>query len=76
MTGAGQAVQRRRTAAGSLAALLAAWIGAAYVVDPSFGAFELLPDAAPFVGNLDEAAAAVLAFVGLRYLFSRDRTDA
>ncbi|MBL8862267.1 MAG: DUF1232 domain-containing protein [Planctomycetes bacterium] len=45
--------------------LLLCWIGLAasiaYVLNPGLGLFELLPDALPVVGNLDEAAATGLA---------------
>ena len=33
-----------------------------YVLNPGAGIFELIPDNLPFVGNLDEATAALLAF--------------
>jgi len=41
-----------------------AWVGAVlsvvYVLNPTFGLFEFLPDALPGVGNLDESAATLL----------------
>jgi len=38
-----------------------------YLVNPGFGIFELIPDAIPFVGNLDEGMAAFLLFSSLKY---------
>jgi len=38
-----------------------------YLLNPGAGLFELLPDSLPLVGNLDEAAAAALLLVCLRY---------
>jgi uncharacterized membrane protein YkvA (DUF1232 family) len=38
-----------------------------YLVNPGFGIFELIPDAIPFVGNLDEGAAAFLLLSSLAY---------
>ena len=52
---------------------------AVYLVYPSFGVFELLPDALPLVGSLDEASATVVLVSAFRYfgvdlsrLFKRD----
>lgn len=39
-----------------------------YLVYPSFGVFELIPDVIPIVGNLDEAAATTGLFVALAQL--------
>jgi len=39
-----------------------------YLLNPGAGIFELLPDHLPFVGNLDEAAAAALLLWCLKYL--------
>ncbi len=38
-----------------------------YLLNPGFGIFELIPDAIPFVGNLDEGAAAFLLLSSLAY---------
>lgn len=38
-----------------------------YLLNPGFGVFELIPDAIPFVGNLDEATAAFLLLSSLAY---------
>ena len=42
--------------------------GTAYMINPTAGIFELLPDNLPVVGNLDEAAVAFIMFAALRYL--------
>ena len=51
-----------------------------YLINPGMGVFELIPDNLPIVGNLDEAAAAVLLVSVLKYfgidltkVFLRDR---
>lgn len=38
-----------------------------YLLNPSAGLFEIIPDAIPLVGNLDEATAAALLLAVLRY---------
>lgn len=42
-------------------------IALAYLLNPTAGFFELLPDNLPLVGNLDEAAAVALLLACLRY---------
>ncbi|MEJ2546071.1 MAG: DUF1232 domain-containing protein [Calditrichaceae bacterium] len=44
-----------------------------YILNPTAGIFELIPDNLPFVGNLDEAGAAALLMMCLRY-FGLDLT--
>ncbi|MDA3838756.1 MAG: DUF1232 domain-containing protein [Candidatus Delongbacteria bacterium] len=39
-----------------------------YIINPTFGVFELLPDNLPIVGNLDEAGVTYFLFMCLRYL--------
>lgn len=39
---------------------LAGILAALYMINPTFGIFELLPDNLPLVGNLDEAGASLL----------------
>ena len=55
-------------------------IAGLYLMNPSLGFFELIPDVVPFIGNLDEGAATALLLMCLRYfgldvtkLFSRDK---
>lgn len=38
-----------------------------YLLNPTFGLFEFIPDAVPFVGNLDEATASFLFLSSLSY---------
>ena len=38
-----------------------------YILNPTAGIFELIPDNLPFVGNLDEAAAVALLLMCLKY---------
>ncbi|MBN2714041.1 MAG: DUF1232 domain-containing protein [Planctomycetes bacterium] len=38
-----------------------------YLLNPTFGLFELIPDNTPLVGNLDEAGAVILLMNCLRY---------
>ncbi len=46
---------------------LAGLIGFIYILNPTAGVLELIPDNIPIVGNLDEAAAAALVLAALRY---------
>jgi len=46
-------------------------LGALYMVNPTAGIFELIPDVVPIVGNLDEAAVMFLVFGAMRYLGMR-----
>ena len=38
-----------------------------YILNPSAGVFEAIPDNLPFVGNLDEAAAVALLLMCLKF---------
>lgn len=42
-------------------------LGLVYLINPTAGVFELIPDNLPLVGNLDEAAACALVLAALRY---------
>ncbi len=51
-----------------------------YLLNPTAGFFELIPDNIPLIGNLDEAAAVTLLLMCLRYfgyelpdIFNRNR---
>ena len=46
---------------------LAGLIGLIYILNPTAGVLELIPDNIPIVGNLDEAVAAALVLAALRY---------
>jgi hypothetical protein len=43
-------------------------LGGLYIVNPTAGVFELIPDVVPGLGNLDEAAFMFLIFGAMRYL--------
>ncbi|SHJ74231.1 Protein of unknown function [Malonomonas rubra DSM 5091] len=42
-------------------------ICALYLLNPTAGFFELIPDTLPLIGNLDEAAAVTILLMCLRY---------
>ena len=52
--------QRRLIAFGAIA------LGIVYLINPTAGFLELIPDALPIVGNLDEAAATTLVIWGIQ----------
>jgi hypothetical protein len=43
-------------------------LGGLYIINPTAGVFELIPDVVPVLGNLDEAALMFLIFGAMRYL--------
>jgi hypothetical protein len=65
--------ERPRSCGGTLAAALGVLVGGIYLLNPTAGVLELIPDVAPGIGNLDEAGAAALLIFGLRYLLARKR---
>lgn len=42
-------------------------ISGLYLINPGFGIFEFIPDAIPFIGNLDEGLATFLLLSTLAY---------
>lgn len=42
-------------------------LGGIYLLNPTAGLFELIPDNFPIIGNLDEAAATALVIYGLQH---------
>ena len=52
----------------------AAVIATIYLLNPTLGVFELLPDNIPFVGNMDEATATMVLLGAMRY-FGWDVTN-
>jgi len=40
-------------------------IGGVYILNPTLGVFELIPDVLPFIGNLDESLAVMLLLAGI-----------
>ncbi len=50
-------------------------IGVVYLLNPTAGVVELIPDNLPLVGNIDEAAAALFVWQGIsRFLQSHKKT--
>lgn len=43
-----------------------------YLLNPTAGIFEMLPDNIPFVGNLDEGAACYLLYSCIEYFRGRE----
>jgi uncharacterized membrane protein YkvA (DUF1232 family) len=43
-------------------------IGIIYILNPTFGVFEIIPDNIPYIGNLDEASAVLLILACLKEL--------
>ncbi len=48
-------------------------LGFIYILNPTLGVLELIPDAFPIVGNLDEGAAALMLWYGLVEFFEARR---
>lgn len=44
---------------------LASVLGTVYLLNPTLGLFEFLPDTLPLIGNMDEAGALLLMWYGL-----------
>jgi len=40
-------------------------VGGVYILNPTLGIFELIPDALPIVGNLDEGVAVMMILTGI-----------
>ena len=49
-------------------AIVLALISIAYLLNPTAGIFELLPDNIPFLGNIDEGLAAYILYSCIEYL--------
>ena len=49
-------------------------LAALYILNPTAGLFEIIPDNLPFIGNLDEAAAVALLLMCLKF-FGIDLPD-
>ena len=47
--------------------ILAGVLAGLYLINPTAGLFELIPDVVPIIGNLDEATASVIILSVLRY---------
>lgn len=62
--------------------ILTGIIAFVYILNPTAGIFELIPDVIPVVGNLDEAGATALLIASLGYfgidfahMFKRDKSN-
>jgi hypothetical protein len=51
-----------------LTAIILGLLSAFYLINPTAGVFELLPDAIPLVGNVDESLAAYVLYSSIEYL--------
>jgi hypothetical protein len=49
-------------------AVIGVVVSAIYLINPTAGVLELIPDVAPFIGNLDEAGATALLLWGVQQL--------
>jgi uncharacterized membrane protein YkvA (DUF1232 family) len=54
-----------------LGVLLLALLSIVYLLNPTAGVFELLPDNIPFIGNVDEGLAAYVLYSAVEYLRGR-----
>ncbi len=52
-------------------AFLVGLFSVVYILNPGFGIFELIPDNIPWIGNLDEATAALLLIWAIKRMFGR-----
>ncbi len=52
--------------------IIAAIISALYLINPTAGVFEFIPDNIPFIGNLDEAGMTTLLIWAINELRSRE----
>ncbi|MCU0665044.1 MAG: DUF1232 domain-containing protein [Myxococcota bacterium] len=57
---------------GTVAWGLVGLLGVIYLLNPTAGILELVPDNIPFVGNLDEATATYLVLAALKKVFNID----
>lgn len=59
--------QQQRSLTGKVLASVSIGLGLLYLLNPSAGTLEVIPDVLPLVGNLDEAGATALLLWGLGY---------
>ena len=50
-------------------------VGIIYILNPTFGIFEIIPDNLPYIGNLDEASAVLLIIACLKELRKKDKSN-
>lgn len=58
-----------------LVAVLGAILSLVYILNPSAGFIELIPDNLPFLGNLDEAGATAILIACLRLIFTKKERE-
>ena len=58
-----------------VASILGLVIGIIYILNPTFGIFELIPDNLPYIGNLDEASAVLLILACLKELKNKEESE-
>ena len=73
-SGRGKTEKPHRTLGKTLFALVTGIVALIYLINPTAGFIELIPDALPVIGNLDEAGATLLLLGCLRY-FGLDVTS-
>ena len=59
---------QKRTILGTLVAVVVAMFCVIYMLNPTAGFFEFIPDSIPFIGNVDEGLIMLLFLACLRYL--------
>lgn len=63
-----QPVKNNNRSTGRTIVILAAMaVAGLYLINPTAGILEFIPDNLPLVGNIDEAGAALMMISGLRY---------
>jgi hypothetical protein len=65
--------KRPTSCVGAGIALVSIFVGLVYLLTPTLGVFELIPDAVPVFGSLDEAGATGMVILGMQYLARRRR---
>lgn len=60
--------QKPRSVFGILLAVFGILFSLLYIINPTAGIFEILPDNLPMIGNIDEAGVTYFLFMCLRYL--------
>jgi len=60
-------MKKKRSPIKSVLVVIIGIIGFIYLLNPTAGFFEIIPDNLPFIGNLDEAGAVMLVLGALRY---------
>jgi uncharacterized membrane protein YkvA (DUF1232 family) len=58
----------KRTILGTLVAVAVAMFCVVYMLNPTAGFFEFIPDSIPFIGNVDEGLIMLLFLACLKYL--------